>query len=749
MKRLFISSCLVVAAQCSFAQKDSATVRADSFYLLSPVEVRSLRLSSRAPFATSNIHSAELQKQNLGQNMPYLLNQTPSLVVNSDDGVGVGYSSLRIRGTDMTRINVTMNGIPVNDAESQAAIFVDLPDLASSTTTVQIQRGVGASTNGSGAFGGSINISNLEQSKTAGVAVSNSYGSFNTWKHTLQAGTGLLKSGFQFDVRLSKLSSSGFIDRASSDLLAAHVIGSWTSKNEATNIKFNYLTGKERTGQAWNGLGVVFSDQDQPVNYQKELEKQGRNTNTLGEIREGVYYKDQTDNYWQDYYQLFLNQKIRNNWLLNVGTFLTRGKGYYNEYKKNEAFADYGLPNYVKTPGDTLRKVNLTRQLWLDNYYYGTVFSTAYNTAATNFVFGGAYTRYNAKHYGFVKWADYGVPLDHRWYNLTAFKNDFNLYAKLQQELLTNLYGFADLQYRNVVYTLNGFRKSPTLPSIENTYHFFNPKAGLSYFIAHGNNASSKVYASYALANKEPNRDDFEASEQEKPRAERMQDIEAGYQYNTPVFQAGVNGYYMDYKDQLILTGKINDVGAYARTNVPDSYRAGLEFSAGLKPLSWLQLSANATFSKNKIKAITQYGDDYDNGGQVSAAYRNTDIAFSPNTIAGASLTLEPLYRITGDHHFFIDLLEKYVSRQYLDNASDKNKSINPYALTDLRLRYQAGSRTFRNIGILLMVNNLLDKKYENNGYTFGYRADGAMVTENYYFPQAGINWNIGLSFGF
>ncbi|WP_018628760.1 TonB-dependent receptor [Niabella aurantiaca] len=748
MKRLFISGCLLWAAQISFAQTDSAITKADSFYLMSPVEVRSLRLSSKAPFATSNVTSKDLEKQNLGQNMPYLLSQTPSLIVSSDDGVGVGYSSLRIRGTDMTRINVTMNGIPVNDAESQAAIFVDLPDLASSTTTVQIQRGVGSSTNGSGAFGGSVNISNLEQNKTPGASVSNSYGSFNTWKHTLQANTGLLKGGFQFDVRLSRLSSSGFVDRAFSDLLAAHVIGSWTSKNEATNIKFNYLTGKERTGQAWNGLGIAFTDQDNPVDYQKELEKQGRSSNTLGEISEGVYYNDQTDNYRQDYYQLFLNQRINANWNVNIGTYLTRGKGFYNEYKGDESFSDYALPDFVKAPGDTLKKVALTRQLWLDNYYYGAVFSTTYTTAPTHFTLGGAYTRYDGSHYGFVKWAAYGVPLDHRWYDLTAFKNDFNVYAKLQQLLLPDLYGFADLQYRNVAYTINGFRKSPLLPAIENTYQFFNPKAGLSYFISHGTHASSKIYASYAIANKEPNRDDFEASEKEQPRPEQLQDVEAGYQYATPVFQAGVNGYYMHYKDQLILTGKINDVGAYARTNVPVSYRAGLEFSAGLKPLQWLQLSANATFSKNKIRSITQYGDDYDNGGQVATEYRNTDISFSPNTIAGASLTLEPLYQVTGDQHFFVDLLEKYVSRQYLDNASDKRKSINPYALTDLRLRYQLSTKTFKNIGVVLMVNNLLNKKYENNGYTYSYMAEGAYTTENYYFPQAGINWNIGLSLG-
>ncbi|HEX7754675.1 MAG TPA: TonB-dependent receptor plug domain-containing protein [Niabella sp.] len=748
MKRMFLSACLITAAQFSFAQTDSIAAKADSFYQLSPIEVRSLRLSNRAPFATSNVTAADLSKQNLGQNLPYLLNQTPSLIVNADDGLGVGYSSLRIRGTDMTRINVTMNGIPVNDAESQAAIFVDLPDLASSTTTIQIQRGAGSSTNGAGAFGGSVNISNLEQSKEASVDVSSAYGSYNTWKHTLRAGTGMLKGGFQFDIRLSKLSSSGYIDRSSSNLSAAQVIGSWTSKNEATNIKFNYLTGKERTGQAWNGVGIVYTDKDNPsnFNYEKALNLAGRSTNTLGQINDSTYYNDQTDNYWQDYYQLFLNQKINDNWSLNIATFLTRGKGYYNEYKKDQSLADYYLPGFVKAPGDTLKTTNLTRQLWLDNYYYGTVFSTSYHTTKTNFVFGGAYTRYDGGQYGYVTWADYGVPLDYKWYDLPSFKGDFNIYAKLQQQLAPSLYAFADLQYRNVVYTIDGFREDTSI-HISNTYHFFNPKIGLSYFMNHHNNGSSKIYASYAIANKEPNRDDFEAGLSEQPRPEHLQDIEAGYQYNAHFFQAGVNAYYMDYKDQLILTGKINDVGAYARTNVAASYRAGIELTAGVSPANWMQLSANATFSRNKIRNITQYADDYDNGGQLSVPYKNTDISFSPNTIAGGSITLEPLYKITGDQHLYLDILEKYISRQYLDNASDRMRSINPYALTDLRLRYQLSTKVFKEVSIILLVNNVFNKKYENNGYTYSYVTGGSLTTENYYFPQAGINWNAGIRF--
>lgn len=747
MKRIFLSACIIMSAIFTHAQKDSTI--ADTFYTLSPVEVRATRLSQKAPFAITNVSEKNLQKQNLGQGLPYLLNQTPSLTLSADDGAGVGYSSLRIRGTDITRINVTFNGIPVNDAESQGAFFVDIPDMASSTNSIQVQRGVGSSTNGAGAFGASINISNLEQSKEPTATISNAYGSFDTWKHTLRAATGLLPGGFQFDVRLSKISSTGYIDRAFSDLKSAHVIGSWTSKNAMTNIKFNVLTGRERTGQAWNGIGISYTDATDPASfdYEKELDKIGRKTNTLGQIDDDTYYNDQTDNYQQDYYQLFINQKFNQNWTANISGFMTRGKGYYNEYKADEAYADYGLDPYVKAVGDTIETTNLIRQLWLDNYYYGSVFSLKYNTQATDFTIGGGWVQYDAKHYGYVKWADAGIPLDYRWYRLTAFKTDYNVFAKLQQEIMNGLYAFADVQFRYVNYDINGFRKNPDLFTGDD-YRFFNPKAGLSYVIKHDATKLSKVYGSFAIANKEPNRDDFEA-QSTKPKPEHLNDFEAGYQYNAPFINAGINGYYMQYKDQLILTGQINDVGAYTRTNVNDSYRAGIELTADAKLLDYLQVFGNATFSKNKIKKIVQFSDDYDNGGQIATSFHNTDIAFSPNTIVSAGLTWQPFYKMDDHHHFYIDVLGKYISRQYLDNASDKMKSINAYTLTDMRLRYSLSSGILKDMSVIVLLNNIFNKKYENNGYTFSYRYEGAMTTENYYFPQAGFNWNIGVSFTF
>lgn len=743
MKRIFLFGC-IIAATNSFAQSDTTRV-IDSFYTLSPVEVKATRVSEKAPFAVSNITQKDIQKQNLGQSLPYLLNQTPSLVLSSDDGAGVGYSSMRIRGTDITRINVTFNGIPVNDAESQGTFFVDIPDLASSTNSIQIQRGVGSSTNGAGAFGASVNISNIEQSKVATATISNAYGSFDTWKHTLRASTGILKGGFQFDTRLSKISSNGYVDRAFSDLKSLQFLAGWTSANETTNIKFNLLTGKERTGQAWNGIEVSY-DKTNPngFNYSKELDKIGRTTNNLGYIAEGKYYDDQSDNFQQDYYQLFINQKFAPNWTANLTGFMTRGKGFYNEYKngwsgEGESFSDYGLPASVEIGNQTFTSTALTRQLWLNNYYYGSVFSTNYVQNKTNLTFGGAITKYDGKHYGFVKWAERVIPLDYKWYDLTAFKNDFNVFGKIQQEFIDGLFAFVDLQYRHVAHTINGFRKNPDFRTT-NDFSFFNPKAGLSYLIKHDYNGASKIYGSFAIANREPNRDDFEASQTSLPKPENLKDFEAGYLFGNSVINTGVNGFYMHYKNQIVNTGKINDVGAYERTNVDNSYRAGVELFADAKPLAWLQLGANATLSKNKIKSLTQYSD-----GETPETFTNTDIALTPNTIVGGNITFNPLYNSQSRQHFYIDLLGKHIGRQYLDNSSNKLKSINPYTLFDTRLRYTVTSKPIKEIGFVLMVNNLLNKKYENNGYTYEY--DGTVY--NAYFPQAGTNWNVGLNFSF
>lgn len=748
MKRIFMFAGIVMLAGL-YAQAQTDSTKTDSVQTLAPVEVRSTRLNEKSPFAVSNLGKKEIDKQNLGQNFPNLLNQIPSVVISSDDGIGVGYSSFRVRGTDITRTNVTFNGIPVNDPESQGTFFVNFSDLASSTSSVQLQRGVGSSTNGAGAFGASLNIYNIEQKKEATASISNAYGSFNTWKHTLQAATGLLKGGFQFDVRMSKLNSSGYIQRSNSNLKSLQFVAGWTAKNENTNIKFNYLTGKEKTGQAWNGIGTIFFDGNESdgKNYSQQLDGIGRRTNTLGKMANGNYYNDQTDNYQQDYYQLFFNHNFNPYWSANVSAFMTRGRGFYNEYKKDEKFKSYGL-SPVTIDDSVISRTALIRQLWLDNHYYGTVFSVNYNKNNTTLNVGGAYTKYDAKHYGFVKWAALGFPADYKWYDLTAYKNDFNIYAKLQQQFITNLYGFVDVQLRTVDYTINGFRKNPDLLS-GGQYTFFNPKAGISYLLKHTNSAQSKIYASVAVANKEPNRDDFEANTQDKPKPEQLTDFELGYQFNGKKIEADVNGFYMKYKNQLILTGKINDVGSYARINVDFSYRAGIELTGRYRPVYWLQASANATFSQNKIKTITQYFDDYDNGNQQKETFTNTDLSFSPSTVAGAALTFEPFTLPAQTQHFYIDLLQKYVGRQYLDNTQNKLKSINPYALTDTRLRYQFTTGSFKDISLIVMVNNLFNKKYENNGYTFSYLYEGVLTTENYYFPQAGTNWSVGLTFTF
>ncbi|HOZ96870.1 MAG TPA: TonB-dependent receptor [Niabella sp.] len=756
MKRIFMMGLALATQHLVWSQTDS--IPKDSVNVLAPIEVRATRVNNKMPFAASNLQDKQISKQNHGANLPYLLGQLPSVVTSSDDGTGVGYSSLRIRGTDMTRINVTFNGIPVNDPESQGIFFVNTSDIASSTSSIQIQRGVGSSTNGAGAFGGSINISNIEQSNNASALVSNSYGSFNTWKHTIKAATGLLQGGFQMDIRLSKINSSGYIDRSKADLKSLQFLTGWTSKNQKTNIKFNLLTGKEKTGQAWNGIGVIFDLKDAAhIDYGQILDNIGRQTNSIGEMVDAhgksSYYNDQTDNYQQDYYQLFINQKFNPYWTGNLSLFMTRGRGYYNEYKDGddhdgEKFKNYGLPNYVPVIGDTIKRVNLIRQIWLDNYYSGTVFSLVYDKNKTNLAFGGAYTNYDTRHYGFIKWAQYGIPPDHQWYHLSAYKHDINFYSKWQQEIAEGLFTFLDLQVRNVSYNIHGFRKNPMV-NIEATHLFFNPKIGINYLIRHDGKKYSRIFASYALANKEPNRDDFEAAPTQQPKPEHLQDLELGFDYSDPNWNAGFTGYYMKYKDQLILTGMINDVGAYNRTNVPSSYRAGIELNAGIKPSSIFELSTNAAFSRNKIKSFTQYSDDYDNGGQIEEIFNNSDIAFSPNVVVGATASFEPFYKPTTSRHFFIDIIQKYVSRQYLDNTATKFKSINPYALTDLRLRYHLSSKLFREVSITGVVSNIFNRKYENNGYTYSYLYDGALTVNNFYFPQAGTNWNVGISFGF
>ena len=720
----FITSILFFLPLFLAAQTDSVPLNEDSLrrsaLFLEPVEVIAIRASENAPFAKTTITSAAIKSSNLGQDLPFILNQTPSVVINSDAGNGVGYTGIRIRGSDATRINMTINGIPYNDAESQGLFFVNLPDLASSVSDIQIQRGIGTSSNGAGAFGASMNFSTNEVNLDAYGELNNSAGSFNTWKNTIKAGSGLINGHFTVDARLSKISSDGFIDRATTDLSSFYVSGAYITDN--TSIRVNVLSGKERTYQAWNGIPEADLHNNRRANYS-------------GTEKPGEPYDNETDNYQQDHYQLFFNHRFSDDLSFNTAFFLTKGKGYYENYKAGESYADYGLSDFI-IGNDTLAQTDLVRRLWLDNDYFGQILSLRYKHSRGLLTVGGGWNRYNGKHFGEVTWAQAGFPVNFRWYDLRSKKTDVNAYAKYEYRIATGLQLFGDLQYRDVVYNLGGFRDNPTL-FINNHYHFVNPKLGITY-----NFDRTRMYASYAFASKEPNRDDFEAGAEQQPAPEKMHDIEAGIETKFNRYSWSANVYYMKYRDQLIPTGKINDVGAYTRINIPDSYRAGIELQGSVTIAKWLAFSTNLALSRNKVQNFTEYYDDYDNGGQKSVYRGSTDIAFSPSVTGGAGISIEPFENAR------IALLSKYVSRQYLDNTSMKSRSLDPYYVQDARVSYSLPNRLFKSTDLILQVNNVFNKKYEANGYTFSYLYDGSLTTENFYFPMAGTNFMFAVNIG-
>lgn len=714
MKRIAFFICLGLSRAISAQEKEDTTE-------LVPVEVKAIRAGATAPFAKTNIGREQIRRQNLGQDLPFLLNQTPSVVVNSDAGNGIGYTGIRIRGTDATRINVTLNGIPYNDAESQGTFFVDLPDFASSVNSIQVQRGVGTSTNGAGAFGATINFSTHELNREAYAEWNNTFGSFNTLKNTLRIGTGLLSDHFTADFRASRLSSNGYIDRATSNLNSLYFSGAYLSGN--TNLRLTMFTGKQKTYQAWNGISEADLENNRTVNY-------------AGTEKPGDPYSDETDNYLQNHFQAFFDQKLGKSWTFNTALFLTRGKGYYEQYKAGEDYADYGM-SYPMMGNTPVLETDLVRRLWLDNYYYGNIFSFQHRRGATELTIGGAATQYDGRHFGQVIWAEQGLTAGKAWYDLDAVKKDGNVYAKWQQTLSSHWQLFTDLQYRTVNYDLEGFRNNPGL-FINNRYNFLNPKIGLTY-----SGKDWRAFASYSQANKEPNRDDFEAGAGQQPRPEKLHDWELGLEGKKEIWSWSANLYYMDYKDQLVLTGRINDVGAYTRTNIPDSYRAGIELQGGVVVNPWLRASGNLTFSRNRVKNFTEYIDDYDNGGQKTNFYGETVLSFSPSVTGAATVTFNPVKALS------VDLLGKYVSRQYLDNTATLGRSLQPFYTQDIRALYSLGRGRLKKAELIVQASNIFNKKYEPNGYTFSYYSNSQLTTENYYFPMAGRTFLIGLNLGF
>lgn len=683
--------------------------------MMQPVEVKAIRASDNSPFTKTNLSKKDIETVNLGQDLPFLVSQTPSVVINSDAGNGVGYTGIRIRGTDATRINMTINGLPYNDAESQGLFFVNLPDFASSVSSIQIQRGVGTSSNGAGAFGSTINFSTNEVNIQPYAELNNSVGSFQTWKNTVKVGSGLMNGHFTLDARLSNIRSEGYVDRASTRLQSYYVSGAWIGSN--TSIRLNVMSGKEKTYQAWYGIPESYLDNN-------------RTYNAAGTERPGKPYDNETDNYKQDHYQLFFNHAFSPRLTFNTAFFITNGKGYYEQYKADQSFSKYGLPDF----NDSVTSTDLIRQLWLDNSYFGQIASFQYKNQGTQLTLGGGWNRYNGHHYGEIVWAGAGVPDHYRWYDHRAHKTDINLYGKWQQRLAAGLEAFIDMQYRMVNYDINGFRDNPGV-KIDENYHFVNPKVGLSYQVN-----DHQVYLSYSRGQKEPNRDDFEAGANQVPKPEKLNDFEFGIEKRNGDWKWGATAYYMLYKDQLVLTGKINDVGAYTRVNIPDSYRLGIELQGSVRWQSWLTASANLTLSRNKVKNFTEYYDDYDNGGQKAINHGTTDIALSPACVGSAVLSFYPVKRAE------IALVGKYVSRQFLDNTSNKARSLDPYYVQDLRISYTLEKFVVKSTSLLLQVNNLFNRKYEPNGYTFSYQYGGQLVTENYYFPMAGINLLVGVN---
>ncbi|PWA04557.1 TonB-dependent receptor [Flavobacterium psychrotolerans] len=685
--------------------KDTIKVNA-----LDEVLVSAVRVTTKTPVSFSNLDKQEIANRNLGQDIPILMNYMPSVVTTSDAGNGFGYTSIRVRGSDAARVNVTINGIPYNDSESQGTYFVDLPDLASSLQSIQLQRGVGTSTNGSGAFGASLNLLTDNFSKESRGEIANSFGSFNSRKHTIKFSTGLMNDHFELAGRLSDMHSDGYVDRAASNLKSYFLQGTYVGKT--TLIKALVFGGTEKTYQAWYGVDATTLNQDRTFNAA------GMYTDANGKIQ---FYNNQTDNYQQDHYQLHWNEKISKSWNTNLAFHYTKGKGYYEEFQENQAFSDYGLTQ-ITFGATTIDHSNLITRKWLDNDFYGTTFSVNYKKDRVDFVFGGSANKYNGKHFGQIIWAQFASNSqnsDH-YYDNYGNKLDLNFFSKINYQLTEKFSIYGDLQYRTVNYKADGVQSD----LVNDTFRFFNPKAGLTYLL----NQNQNLYFSYARANREPNRTDYENG---SPRPEKLNDFELGWRFATSKTQLNINGYYMLYKDQLVLTGALDNVGNPIRTNIGESYRLGVEVDANFQVSEKWSIRPNITLSENKNKDFV-----VDNGAGLENLGK-TNIAFSPKIVAGNSLN----YSLSKE--LKLSFLSKFVGEQFLSNIDDQNSRLKDYFIQDFHALYEIKTnKVFKSIGFSVLANNLFNVKYVSNGADYG----GGYV---YYFPQAGANFLAGMTLKF
>ena len=719
----------------------------ETFTLTDEVVIHATRANDKTPTTYSTLNKQTIQKQNFGQDLPFLLNWTPSVVTTSDAGAGVGYTGIRIRGSDATRINVTINGIPYNDSESLGTFWVDIPDIASSSQSIQVQRGVGTSTNGAGAFGASINLQTNTLNREAFGEVINSFGSFNTRRHTLNMGTGLLQDHWVLDGRISKIVSDGFIDRASSDLESYYFSGGFYANK--TIIKAILFGGSERTYQSWYGVPESRLNNDTEameitaMNEGWNAEQTDHLLNSNSRTFNIYTYKNQVDDYKQNNYQLHFSHRASTSLTANASMHYTKGRGFYEEYRYDDDFANYGLGEV--TIGDSvISSSDIIRRRWLDNDFYGVTYSLNYEHEKLNIVFGGAWNRYEGDHFGEVMWAEVTtVPIEYQYYFNAGDKRDFNIFLKANYQLTDKLNAFADMQYRNISYEASGVENKQNEFEIDVAYDFFNPKVGLTYQF----NERQQMYTSFSIANREPVRDDFVDNPGSSPKHEELYNLEAGYRKTTDRLTLQTNYYLMQYRNQLVLTGKLNDVGAPVRTNVDRSDRMGIEAEATWKISTQLNWIANATLSRNKIKEFTEvlydYGLNFDEYNVIERHYTNSDISFSPNIIAGSGFSYFPVWNAE------ITLLTKYVGRQYLDNTTTEARSIEPYITNDIRLKYFWNPGFMKEISLSILINNILDEKYESNGYTYGYLGGGEEYRENFYYPQAGRNFMAMLALKF
>lgn len=722
---VFASFFLTISAQESPQEKikDSSMVEA-----LDEVLVQAVRVDANSPITHSNLDKEELEKRNLGQDIPYMLSYMPSVVTTSDAGAGVGYTYIRVRGSDASRVNVTLNGIPYNDSESQGSFWVNLPDFTSSVQSLQLQRGVGTSTNGSGAFGASLNLLSDAVSSEGYGEISNSFGSFNTRKHNVKFSSGLLSNHFELAGRLSTIKSDGYIDRASSDLKSYFLQAAFVDDN--TLIKALAFGGKNITYQSWNGL-----EDPEKLKNDRTFNTAGMYTDDEGNIK---FYDNEIDDYAQDHYQLLWNQRYNNNWSTNLSFNYTKGKGYFEQYKENQKFKTYGFEPVI-IGADTINRTDIIRRRWLDNHFYAGNANVNYKNNKIDFTGGAFYSYYTGDHYGEVIWARYASTSEirDRYYDSNGEKSEFTVFSKATYRINDKFSVFGDLQGRFLNYNTTGITSDLVLMEMDEDYAFFNPKAGLTYKLNPGN----QFYFSYGRAHREPSRNDYE---QGIITPEKLDDFELGWRFASTKAKVNTNIYYMDYKDQLVLSGELNDVGAALRTSSGKSYRLGLEVDAEIQLLKNLRTLPNIALSTNKnVDFVTSRDGELVNLG-------NTNISFSPSVVAGNMLEYSPTKKLQ------LGFLTKFVGEQFMGNIDSEASKLESYFINDLNIVYTLDSLPWiKEVVFSALVNNIFNVKYISNGYFYTWDDDfsnpGTVTTIEGagYYPQATINFLIGATVKF